>query len=70
LTAQARRVPKLDQRRTFSDEYENRVLSESVCCVEIATHNPLSQLPKVENSDLWQLPRIPVASAAQQAQFA
>ena len=55
-----------DQRRAFSDEYENLILSESVCYVEMATHNPLSQLPEVEIGDLRRLPCILVASKEQQ----
>ena len=55
-----------DQRRAFSDEYENHILSESVCYVEMATHNPLSQLAGVELSDLRSLPCILVASREQQ----
>ena len=55
-----------DQRRAFSDEYQNHVLSESVCYVEMATHNPLSQLPEVELTDLRHLPCILVASKEQQ----
>ena len=55
-----------DQRRAFSDEYENLILSESVCYVEMATHNPLSQLSEVEISDLRRLPCILVASKEQQ----
>ena len=55
-----------DQRRAFSDEYENHILAESVLQVELATHNPLSQLPEVEIADLRQLPCILVASREQQ----
>lgn len=55
-----------DQRRAFSDEYENLILSESVCYVEMATHNPLSQLAEVEIADLRHLPCILVASKEQQ----
>lgn len=55
-----------DQRRAFSDEYENHILSESVCSVEMATHNPLSQLAEVEIADLRHMPCILVASSAQQ----
>ena len=55
-----------DQRRAFSDEYENLVLSESVCYVEMATHNPLSQLAEVEIADLRHLPCILVASKERQ----
>ena len=55
-----------DQRRAFSDEYENHILSESICQVEMATHNPLAQLQAVEITDLRNLPCILVASEAQQ----
>ena len=55
-----------DQRRAFSDEYENHILAESVLQVEMATHNPLAQLPDVEIADLRQLPCILVASKEQQ----
>ena len=55
-----------DQRRAFSDEYENLILTESVCHVEIATHNPLAQHQAVDVSDLRTLPCILVASEAQQ----
>ena len=30
-----------DQRRAFSDAYENLILTETVCYVELASHNPL-----------------------------
>lgn len=33
-----------DQRRAFHDAYENLVLTETVCYVEIATHSPLAKL--------------------------
>ena len=55
-----------DQRRAFSDEYENHILSESICQVEIATHNPLAQLQAVEIRDLRDLPCILVTSEARQ----
>lgn len=55
-----------DQRRAFSDEYENHILSESICQVEMATHNPLAHLQVVEIKDLRNLPCILVASEAQQ----
>lgn len=55
-----------DQRRAFSDEYENHILSESICQVEMATHNPLAQLQAVDIKDLRNLPCILVASEAQQ----
>lgn len=55
-----------DQRRAFSDEYENLILSESICYVEMVTHNPLSQLSEVELGALQRLPCILVASKEQQ----
>jgi len=33
-----------DQRRAFSDEYENLILMETACYVELASHNPLTKL--------------------------
>ena len=55
-----------DQRRAFSDEYVNLILSESKCFVEIASHNPLSHLDGIEIADLKNTPCILIASAEQQ----
>lgn len=55
-----------DQRRAFSDEYENHILSESRCFVELATHNPLSRLDGIDISDLKNIPCILIASPEQQ----
>ena len=55
-----------DQRRAFSDEYENRILSESRCFVELATHNPLSRLDGIDIADLKNIPCILIASPEQQ----
>ena len=55
-----------DQRRAFSDEYVNLILSESKCYVEIASHNPLSRLDGIEIADLKNTPCILIASAEQQ----
>ena len=55
-----------DQRRAFSDEYINLILSESKCYVEIASHNPLSHLDGIEISDLKNTSCILVASREQQ----
>ena len=55
-----------DQRRAFSDEYVNLILSESKCYVEIASHNPLSHLDGIEIADLKNTPCILIASAEQQ----
>ncbi len=55
-----------DQRRAFSDEYENLILAETVCYVEIASHNPLSRLSAVSVEELKNTPCILVASEKQQ----
>lgn len=53
-----------DQRRAFSDAYNNLILSESNIYIEISTKNPLSKLDKLEASDLKNLPCILVANQA------
>lgn len=55
-----------DQRRAFSDQYENRILRESVFFVEVSVHNPLSRLEGVEVGDLRSIPCILVASEQQE----
>lgn len=55
-----------DQRRAFSDEYVNLILSESKCVVEIAAHNPLSRLDGIDIADLKNIPCILIASPKQQ----
>ena len=55
-----------DQRRAFSDEYVNLILSESKCYVEIAAHNPLSRLDGIDIADLKNIPCILIASPEQQ----
>lgn len=55
-----------DQRRAFSDNYENLVLIETNCYVEIASHNPLAKLDVVDVEDLKNTPCILVASKEQQ----
>ncbi len=54
-----------DQRRAFDDAYENLVLAESRCCVELATFSPLSHLDTLEISDLQNTPCVLIASEAQ-----
>ena len=46
--------------------YENHILSESICQVEMATHNPMARLQAVDITDLKNLPCILVASEPQQ----
>ena len=55
-----------DQRRAFSDEYENLLLSETVCYVEMATHNPLAKRDSISVEELKNTPCILVASKEQQ----
>lgn len=54
-----------DQRRAFSDEYENLVLEETACYVEMASHNPLAKLDSVNVDTLKNMPCILVASQEQ-----
>lgn len=55
-----------DQRRAFSDEYENLILMETACYVELASHNPLAKLEAVGVDALKNTPCILVASPEQQ----
>jgi DNA-binding transcriptional LysR family regulator len=55
-----------DQRRAFSDAYENLILMEADCFVELASHNPLSRLNKVSVDALKNTPCILVASKEQE----
>ena len=51
-----------DQRRVFSDAYENLILMETACYVEMALHNPLAKLDVVSVDALKNTPCILVAS--------
>ncbi len=55
-----------DQRRAFHDAYENLVLAETVCYVEVATHSPLAKLDRVSVEKLKNIPCVLVASNEQQ----
>ncbi len=55
-----------DQRRAFSDAYENLILMETACFVEMASHNPLARLDVVSVDALKNTPCILVASPEQQ----
>lgn len=55
-----------DQRRAFHDAYENLVLAETACYVEVATHSPLAKLDSVSVEKLKNIPCILVASNEQQ----
>lgn len=55
-----------DQRRAFSGEYHNMILSESTTFIEISSRNPLCSLERLEADDLKNTPCILVASDSQQ----
>ena len=55
-----------DQRRAFSDAYENSILTQTACFVELASHNPLAKLDTVSVDDLKNIPCILVASKEQE----
>lgn len=55
-----------DQRRAFSDEYVNFVLTTSECYIELSARNPLATLESVEADDLKNIPCILIASPEQQ----
>ena len=47
-----------DQRRAFSDAYQNILLTESTLAIEISQKNPLSKLNQIEINDLKNTPCI------------
>ncbi len=47
-----------DQRRAFSDAYNNEILAESRIYIEISSKNPLSKLSSLETEDLKNTPCI------------
>ena len=55
-----------DQRRAFSDAYNNKILAESKIYIEMSTKNPLSKLSSVEASDLKNTPCILIINPAAQ----
>ncbi len=54
-----------DQRRAFSDEYVNLLLTSCRVCVEVSVHSPLAQAEHLSLSDLKNFPCILVASETQ-----
>ena len=54
-----------DQRRAFSDEYVNLLLTTCESYVEISARSPLAQLTKITPQELKNVPCILVTSAAQ-----
>ena len=55
-----------DQRRAFSDAYNNKILAESKIYIEMSTKNPLSRLSSLEASDLKNIPCILIINPAGQ----
>ncbi len=55
-----------DQRRAFSDAYNNVILAESTLYIEISAKNPLSKLPCLEITDLKNTPCILVMNQSGQ----
>lgn len=55
-----------DQRRAFSDEYVNLILTTVGCHVEISSRNPVAALARVNVDDLRRIPCILVSSKEQQ----
>lgn len=54
-----------DQRRAFSDEYVNFILTTSECYIETAAHSNLSSHESIEIEDLKNIPCILIASQGQ-----
>lgn len=55
-----------DQRRAFSEEYENRLLSQCGCYAELSLHHPLSGEKFVQLEQLRYTPCILISSREQQ----
>ena len=55
-----------DQRRAFSDEYVNLILTTCRSYIEVSSHSPLAQAECISPSELKNTPCILVASEAQQ----
>lgn len=54
-----------DQRRAFSDAYENRILQKSTVVVEISVHHPASRQERLTQGDLRFTPCILIAAQDQ-----
>ena len=55
-----------DQRRAFSDAYNNEILAESRLYIELSSKNPLSRLETQESSNLKNIPCILIINPAGQ----
>ena len=54
-----------DQRRAFSDEYVNLILTVGKEYIEISTRNPIAALPSITAQELKNIPCIIVSSKEQ-----
>lgn len=54
-----------DQRRAFSDEYVNLILTNCRSYIEVSAHSPLAQMERISPPELKNIPCILVASAGQ-----
>ena len=54
-----------DQRRAFSDEYVNLLLTTCRSCIEVSAHSPLSQMERISPPELKNTPCILVTSESQ-----
>ena len=55
-----------DQRRAFSEEYVNLILTTCSTYIEVSPHSPLAQLSKITPQELKNIPCILISSPAQQ----
>lgn len=55
-----------DQRRAFSDQYVNLILTVGNEYIEISSYNPIAALPSITPQDLKNIPCILVSSKEQQ----
>ena len=54
-----------DQRRAFSDEYVNLLLTACRSYIEVSAHSPLAQMARISPAELKNIPCILVASESQ-----
>ena len=54
-----------DQRRAFSDEYVNLILTNCRSYIEVSARSPLAQMDRISPPELKNIPCILVASAGQ-----
>lgn len=55
-----------DQRRAFSDEYHNLLLTKTLCFIELVARSPLAAADSIEISDLKNTPCVLIASPGQE----